>query len=155
MLRTRPIVLKTVDTILKFHDFVFSDAAARIPHILALVIEEAYDETQPDPERSERAIEALIAILRHAPCLISLRLSSATGGQPCGYLHDKRVSAAVSKVVSLRELAIKGQMEVTDFISAMRSPLTKLTLCFLLNPTGGSLDWSSITISAKIGRAHV
>ena len=150
MLRTRPIVLKTVDTILKFHDFVFSDAAARIPHILALVIEEAYDETQPDPERSERAIEALIAILRHAPCLMSLQLSSATGGQLLGYLHDRRVSAAIGEVVSLRELTIKGQMEATDFIGAVRSPLTKLTLCFLLNPTGGSLDWSSTFISTTL-----
>ena len=34
----------------KFHDFIFSDAAARTPHIIALVVDVAYDEDFPDLE---------------------------------------------------------------------------------------------------------
>ena len=60
MLRTRPVVLKNITTIIKFSDFVFSDAAARMPHLVALVIVVAEGEINLDQESRERAIEALV-----------------------------------------------------------------------------------------------
>ena len=150
MLRTRPVVLKKVVTILKFHNFVFTDAAARLPHIVALVIDVAYDEIHPPPECRERAIEALIAILRNAPSLKTLELSSSASRWLFGYLNDSRLSASVGKITSLRELTINGRTEV-DFISAVRAPLTRLTLCFL-SPVGGLKDWSPTDLSATLDR---
>ena len=150
MLRTRPVVLKKVVTILKFHNFVFTDAAARLPHIVALVIDVAYDEIHPPPECRERAIEALIAILRNAPSLKTLELSSSASRWLFGYLNDSRLSASVGKITSLRELTINGRTEV-DFISAVRAPLTRLTLCFL-SPVGGLKDWSPTDLSATLAR---
>ncbi|KAM5546096.1 hypothetical protein V8D89_000222 [Ganoderma adspersum] len=152
MLRTRPVVLKKVVTIPKFHDFVFTDAAARLPHLkpVALVIDVAYAETYPYPECKERAIEALIAILRHAPSLKSLELSSSASRRLLGYLDDARLSAAVGEIPSLRELTIGGRTQVTDFISAVRAPLTRLTLCFL-SPVGLK-DWSPTCLSATLSR---
>ncbi|KAM5546098.1 hypothetical protein V8D89_000224 [Ganoderma adspersum] len=156
MLRTRPVVLKKIATILKFHDFLFSDAASRMPHILALVIYVASDEIHPNTECGERAIEALIAILMHAPSLKSLELLSSANGQSLGYLDDPRLSATVGEVVSLRELSIGGRTEVADFIGAVRSPLTKLTLGFL-NPVVKFTEcrWSPASLNATLsGIAH-
>ncbi|KAM5546097.1 hypothetical protein V8D89_000223 [Ganoderma adspersum] len=154
MLRSRPVVLKNAATIPKFHFFVFGDAAARVPHILTLVINVAHDEIQPDPECNERAIEALVAILRHSPSLKSLELTSSANGRPLGYLDDARLSVAVGKVASLRALTIGGRTEVTDFIGAVHSPLTKLSLHFL-NPVGGLDQWSPTDLNAALSRfAH-
>ena len=33
MLRNRPVVLEKVDTIVKFHDFIFPDSASRLPRV--------------------------------------------------------------------------------------------------------------------------
>ncbi|PIL28831.1 hypothetical protein GSI_08876 [Ganoderma sinense ZZ0214-1] len=150
LLRTRPVVLKNIATIPKFRDFIFSDGPARTPHIIALIVDVAHNETTPDPETSERAIEALIAILRHAPSLKSLELISSANERPIAYLDDPRLSAAVGEVASLRELTIGGKTKVTDFIGAMRSPITKLTLRFL-EPAGGIDDsWSPISLCAAL-----
>ena len=154
MLRSRPVVLKKIATIFKFHDFVFGDAAARMPHILILVIDVADNEIQPNPEYRERAIEALTAILKHSPSLKSLVLSSSANGRPLGYLDDVRVSAAVGEVTTLRELTIGGRTEVADYIGAMHSPLTKLSLHFL-NTAGGLDEWSTTDLNAALSRfAH-
>ena len=149
MLRNRPVVLKKVATISKFHDFIFSDAAARLPHVASLVIHASRGEDRLDPECKERAIGTLIAILRGASSLKSLALKSSISLRPLGYLDDPRLSAAVGEVASLRELKIGGQAEVADFIGAVRSPLTKLTLRFL-NPLGGFKDWSAASLSGAL-----
>ena len=109
LLRSRPVVLKKVATILKFHDFVFSDPTARIPHIVALVIQDTHDKTQRDPQCIARAVDALIAILRQASCLVSPQLRAVTGKQPPGYLPwHHRLSSALGEVASLRELTIEA-----------------------------------------------
>ncbi|PIL28830.1 hypothetical protein GSI_08875 [Ganoderma sinense ZZ0214-1] len=149
MLRTRPVVLKKVATIPKFRDFLFSDATSRTPHVVALVVDVADSEIHSDPERSEQAIEALVAILRYTSCLKSLELLSSANGRPLAYLDDPRLSAAVGEVASLRELTIGGKTEVTDFIGAVRSPLTKLTLRFL-HPRGGLHEWSPTSLGAAL-----
>ncbi|PIL28832.1 hypothetical protein GSI_08877 [Ganoderma sinense ZZ0214-1] len=140
MLRARPVVLRKIATILKFHDFVFSDADAhaRMPQIVALVIHVTDYEYDTDPEP---AIQALLAILKRTRCLVSLELSSSANGSPLGYLDDPRLSAAVGELFSLRELTIYGRTQVADFISPVRSPLTKLALsCF--NPLGALDEWT-------------
>ena len=105
----RAVVLKKVATILKFHDFVFSDPTARIPHIVALVIQDTHDKTQRDPQCIARAVDALIAILRQASCLVSPQLRAVTGKQPPGYLPwHHRLSSALGEVASLRELTIEA-----------------------------------------------
>nr|VWP01415.1 Bifunctional solanapyrone synthase (EC (EC (FAD-dependent monooxygenase sol5) (Prosolanapyrone-II oxidase) (Prosolanapyrone-III cycloisomerase) (Solanapyrone biosynthesis protein 5) [Ganoderma boninense] len=151
LLRTRPVLLNTIDTILKFHDFVFTDPPSRMPHIVVLVVDVPHSETHPDPEYSERALEALVMILRGAPCLKSLELLSSANGRPLAYLDDPRLSAAVGEIASLRELRIGGRTEVTDFIGAVSTPLTKLALRFL-NPVGGLNEWSPTSLCAALSR---
>ncbi|KAI1791969.1 hypothetical protein LXA43DRAFT_972764 [Ganoderma leucocontextum] len=109
MLRNRPVVLKRVDAISKFHDFVFSDAATRLQHVTAL------EST--------------------APSLASLALRSSANGRPLGYLDDPRIPAAVGELANLRVLTIIGRTEAADFIGAVRSPLTKLAFCVLRSLT--------------------
>ncbi|PIL28825.1 hypothetical protein GSI_08870 [Ganoderma sinense ZZ0214-1] len=115
MLRARPVVLRKIATILKFHDFVFSDPDARMPHIVAVVIHVTDYEYDTDPDCSEPAIQALLAILKRARCLVSLELSSSVNGSPLGYLDDPRLSAAVGELVSLRDLTICGRTQVADW----------------------------------------
>ena len=138
MLRNRPIVLKNVAAICKFHDFVFSDAAARPSNLIALKIEFSHYETHP--ESSERAIDCLVAILKRAASLVSLELHSSANKRPLGYLDDPRLAAAVSELATLRELTICGRTKAVDFIAAVRSPLKKLAIHFM-DPVGGS-EWS-------------
>ncbi|PIL28829.1 hypothetical protein GSI_08874 [Ganoderma sinense ZZ0214-1] len=155
MLRTRPIVLrlKNVATILGFHDFLFSDLADRLPHVVALVIHVAEGETHPSTECSGRAIEALVAILRDASSLKSLELRSSAEWQSLGYLDDLRLSAVIEEVASLRELTIGGRTEVANFIGAIRSPLTKLAVGVSISEV--RLDegqWSPDSFGAALSR---
>ena len=150
MLRNRPVVLKKVDTIFKFHDFILADAAAvRFPHLTALKVDVSHYETHPDPECRERAIEALCSILRHATSLVSLDLLSSANGRPLAYLDDSRLAVAVGELTTLRELTIGGLTETADFIGAIRAPLTKLALRFT-RPVGGLTEWSITPICAAL-----
>ncbi|PIL28836.1 hypothetical protein GSI_08881 [Ganoderma sinense ZZ0214-1] len=151
MLGPRPVVLSKAATIPKFHAFIFSDVAARMPYLVALVIDVAEGEAYLDLESSERAIECLVAILRRALCLKSLKLLSSAGRQPFGYPDNPRLSAAIGEVASLRELTIDGQTRVVDFVDAVRSPLTRLTLC-MSGPSGGPDPWTQNTLSDALIR---
>lgn len=148
MLRTRPVILKKVATIPKFLDFLSSDAA-RIPHLVALVVNVAHNECELDQECRERTVKGLVAILGRSSSLKSLGLLSSANGRPLGYLDDPRLSAAVGEIPSLRELTIGGRTEATDFLGAVHSPLTKLSLHFL-NPVGGLDEWSHTDIIAEL-----
>ncbi|KAM5541601.1 hypothetical protein V8D89_004791 [Ganoderma adspersum] len=150
MLRNRPVVLKKVDTIFMFHDFIFADAAAsRLHHLTALIVDVSHYETHPDPECSDRAIEALLAIVRQAPSLVSLELLSSANGRPLGYLDNPRVASAVGELATLQELSIGGRTEVVDFIGAVRAPLKKLALRFT-RPVGGLKEWSLNSLGAAL-----
>ncbi|KAI1791970.1 hypothetical protein LXA43DRAFT_1008695 [Ganoderma leucocontextum] len=138
MLKNRPVVLKRADVILKFHDFVFSDAPTRLHHLTALEIGVTDDETRP--ECSERAIDSLLAILKSAPSLVSLALRSSAWDLSLGYIDDPRIPAAVGELANLRVLTIIGRTEVVDFIGAVRSPLTKLAISYM-DPAGRT-EWS-------------
>ncbi|PIL32536.1 hypothetical protein GSI_05239 [Ganoderma sinense ZZ0214-1] len=149
MLRNRPIVLENFNTILRFHDFIFSDAAARPRHIVVLRVNAIHREINPDPVRRERVVAALLAILQRAPSLVSLELSSSANGRPLGYLDDTRLVAAVGKLATLRELTIGGRTQSADFIGAVRAPLTKFTLRFM-KPAGGLNEWSPTSLIGAI-----
>ena len=150
MLRSRPVFLQDVNAIIKFHDFIFADAAARLPHLVALKVDASTSKPdQADPECGDRAIEALFVILRHASSLVSLDLLSSANGRPLGHLDDPRVAAAVGELTALRELTIGGQAEVADFIGAVRAPLTKLTLRFT-RLLGGVEEWSLTSLGAAL-----
>ncbi|KAM5541599.1 hypothetical protein V8D89_004789 [Ganoderma adspersum] len=155
MLRNRPVVLKKIDTICKFHAFVFSDAAARLPHLIALKVDVANNEIHANPECKARAIEALLAILQRAPSLMSLELCSSADGRLLGYLDDPMLAAAVGELTTLRELTISGRTEVpVDFISAVRAPLTRLALRFT-KPGGDLEEWSPTSLGAALSHiAH-
>ena len=148
LLRNRPVVLKRVDTISKFHDFIFSDNSAHLGHLIALKVDVACDEI--DPKCSDRAIETLLTILQQAHSLLSLELLSSTNGRPLGYLDDPRVVHAVGGLATLRELKIGGMTETVDFISAVRAPLTKLALHFKRPEGFGFKEWSLTSLCASL-----
>ena len=138
LLRNHPIVLKNVDAIVKFHDFVFADSNSRLQHLTALKIVAAPDESHLDYRSCERAIESLLAILSQTPSLIFLELLS---GWKWGYFDDPRISSAVCSLETLRELRIAGDFSKTvDFIATVRSPLAKLALSYKSSVLG--LEWT-------------
>ena len=143
LLRNCPVVLKNVDTIFKFHDFVFSAPASRLQHVTTLTVFVLNNESHP--EGSERAVDCLLAILKQAPCLMSLQVLSTMN---LGYIDDPRISAAVGSVKTLRELKIAGQPKATDFIGAVRSKLSKLTLQ-VMAPAGGH-DWTPASLRTTL-----
>ena len=143
LLRNCPVVLKNVDTIFKFHDFVFSAPASRLQHVTALTVFVLNNESHP--EGSERAVDCLLAILKQASSLMSLQLLST---MDLGYIDDPRISAAVGSLETLRELKIAGQPKAADFIGAVRS-LTKLTLQ-VMAPQAGGPDWTPATLRTTL-----
>ncbi|KAM5538346.1 hypothetical protein V8D89_007948 [Ganoderma adspersum] len=144
VLRNHPVVLKNVDAIFKFHDFVFADPDSRLQHVTALKIVVAPNESDLDSE-SERAIESLLAILSQAPSLTSLELLS---GWKLGYLDDPRISAAICLLETLRELKIAGKLKAVNFIGAVRSPLAKLALWFM--SPADALEWTSASLCTTL-----
>ena len=149
MLRNRPVVLEKVDTILKFHDFIFADvSAARLHHLRALKVDFSDYWHRPDPKCTEPALEALLAIVQQATSLVSLELLSSSDGTQLGYL-DNLNPKVVEELATVQEPRIGGRTEVVDFIGAVRAPLKKLALRFT-GPVGGLEEWSAHSLGATL-----
>ena len=151
LLRNRRVVLKNVDAILKFHNFVFADPDSRLQHVTALKIIVAQNENRShlDSGNGERAVESLLAILSQTPSLTSLELLS---GWEWGYFDDPRISAALSSLETLRELRIAGNLSKTaNFIRVVRSPLAKLAFWFM--PSADGLGWTPASLCTTL--SHV
>ena len=151
LLRNHPVVLKNVDAIFKFHDFIFANPASRLQHVTALKIIVAQNETRShlDSDSSERAVESLLAILSQTLSLTSLELLS---GWEWGYFDYPRISAALSSLETLRELRIAGNLSKTaNFIRAIRSPLSKVAFWFM--PSADGLDWTPASLCTTL--SHV
>ena len=155
LLRSHSVVLRSPNSICKFHDFVFSDATARLPHIIALDIHLRIN----DPQLLTKGhIERLLAILSHASSLKSLGLYDYHRIRDPGCFDDPRIATAVGKLTALRNLTVVHCNKTDKIVAAVCAPLTSLTITrffpefdFLI-PTSVSqllshLQWSLETLS--------
>ncbi|EJF67477.1 hypothetical protein DICSQDRAFT_165302 [Dichomitus squalens LYAD-421 SS1] len=117
LLSSRPVFLRNPTSVGTFHDFVFSDAAARLPHITALEVYPLVD----DPD-------ALALVLRESYLIRNYKC-----------LGDPRIVAAIGKLTTLRSLTVvnyPGNMwtisSVSTLLSHLQSTLATLRLDLLI-----------------------